>query len=97
GHAVHVKTVRDWWVVFHQRCAILRCCGCVWLSRIVFFGTHRLALVETDSAKLCFYMEKCVLWIHIYSFASLLSLHRILELRILLAQLHSLVSLETVT
>uniref|UniRef100_A0A2H1VPJ2 SFRICE_015227 n=1 Tax=Spodoptera frugiperda TaxID=7108 RepID=A0A2H1VPJ2_SPOFR len=35
-------------------------------------------------------MERCVLWM-----ASLLSIHRILELRIFLAQLHSLVSVET--
>ncbi|KAF9802881.1 hypothetical protein SFRURICE_015478 [Spodoptera frugiperda] len=35
-------------------------------------------------------MERCVLWM-----TSLLSIHRILELRILLAQLHSLVSVET--
>ncbi|KAF9806611.1 hypothetical protein SFRURICE_012148 [Spodoptera frugiperda] len=34
----------------------------------------------------------CVLWI-----TSLLSIHRILELRIFLAQLHSLVSVETLS
>ncbi|KAF9794513.1 hypothetical protein SFRURICE_011803 [Spodoptera frugiperda] len=43
----------------------------------------------TGSIKLCFYW-KGVLWM-----ASLLSIHRILELRIFLAQLHSLVSVET--
>ncbi|KAF9787720.1 hypothetical protein SFRURICE_016927 [Spodoptera frugiperda] len=47
--------------------------------------THSMiALVQTDSAKLCV-MERCVLWM-----ASLLSIYRILELRcIFLAQLHS--------
>uniref|UniRef100_A0A2H1VC99 SFRICE_007121 n=1 Tax=Spodoptera frugiperda TaxID=7108 RepID=A0A2H1VC99_SPOFR len=54
---------------------MLRCCGCVWLPPIIFIGTHSLPLVETGSAKLCFYMERCVLWM-----ASLLSIHRILEL-----------------
>ncbi|KAF9789063.1 hypothetical protein SFRURICE_005665 [Spodoptera frugiperda] len=64
---------------------------CVWLSPIIFIGTHSLALVEADFAM--FYVERCVLrWM-----ASLLSIHRILELRIFLAQLHSLVSVETVT
>ncbi|KAF9812343.1 hypothetical protein SFRURICE_005454 [Spodoptera frugiperda] len=56
------------------RCAMLRCCGCVWLPLIIFIGTHGLALVETDSAKQYFYMERCVLWI-----TSLLSIHRILD------------------
>uniref|UniRef100_A0A2H1WF82 SFRICE_035159 n=1 Tax=Spodoptera frugiperda TaxID=7108 RepID=A0A2H1WF82_SPOFR len=47
-------------LIFHQKCAMLRCCECVWLPPIIFIGTHSLALVETDSAKLCFYMERCV-------------------------------------
>ncbi|KAF9796971.1 hypothetical protein SFRURICE_019325, partial [Spodoptera frugiperda] len=55
---------------------------------LILNNSHRfwsnLALVETDSAKPCFYMERCVLWM-----VSLLSIHRILELHIFLA--HSLV------
>uniref|UniRef100_A0A2H1W4K1 SFRICE_017123 n=1 Tax=Spodoptera frugiperda TaxID=7108 RepID=A0A2H1W4K1_SPOFR len=47
---------------FNQRCAMLGCCGSIWLPPIIFIGTHSLALVETDSSKLCFYMERCVLW-----------------------------------
>uniref|UniRef100_A0A2H1VCU3 SFRICE_009999 n=1 Tax=Spodoptera frugiperda TaxID=7108 RepID=A0A2H1VCU3_SPOFR len=60
------------------RCAMLRCYGCIWVTPIIFIGTHSLALVETDSAKLCFYIERGLLCM----------LHRILKLRI--TQLHSL-------
>ncbi|KAF9807375.1 hypothetical protein SFRURICE_008924 [Spodoptera frugiperda] len=42
---------------------MLCCCGWVWRSPIISVGKHRLALVKTDSVKLCFYMERCVLWI----------------------------------
>ncbi|KAF9789012.1 hypothetical protein SFRURICE_005614 [Spodoptera frugiperda] len=68
--------------VQQERCAMLRCCGCVWLPPIVFFRTHCLVLVETDSAIMFFYLEKCVLWT-----ASLLLIDRILELHIFLTQL----------
>ncbi|KAF9800816.1 hypothetical protein SFRURICE_007524, partial [Spodoptera frugiperda] len=67
---------------------MLRCFGCVWLPSILFIGTHSLALVETDLAKLCFLYGKmhamdtycrCVLRI-----ASLLSIHCTFELGIFL-------------
>ncbi|KAF9795206.1 hypothetical protein SFRURICE_004578 [Spodoptera frugiperda] len=73
--------------VFHQSNVMLRCCGCIWLPPIIF-----IALMETDSTKVFFYKERCVLWM-----TSILSIHRILALRIFLALLHSLVSVETVT
>uniref|UniRef100_A0A2H1V5J8 SFRICE_011026 n=1 Tax=Spodoptera frugiperda TaxID=7108 RepID=A0A2H1V5J8_SPOFR len=46
-----------------KRCAMLHCCGCVRLSPVTFIDTHGLALVETGSSKICFYMERCLLWI----------------------------------
>uniref|UniRef100_A0A2H1VP21 SFRICE_004124 n=1 Tax=Spodoptera frugiperda TaxID=7108 RepID=A0A2H1VP21_SPOFR len=70
----------DFWT---KRFTMARCCGCVWLPLIIFIGTPSIALVEADSAKLyVFYIERCVLWM-----AFLLSIHKILELRIYLAQL----------
>ncbi|KAF9817553.1 hypothetical protein SFRURICE_014692, partial [Spodoptera frugiperda] len=32
-----------------SRCAMLRCCERIWLPPIIFYGTHHLTLVETDS------------------------------------------------
>ncbi|KAF9812280.1 hypothetical protein SFRURICE_012832 [Spodoptera frugiperda] len=37
---------------------MLRCCGYVWHPLIIFIGTHSLALMETDSGKLCFLFAK---------------------------------------
>ncbi|KAF9803183.1 hypothetical protein SFRURICE_018334 [Spodoptera frugiperda] len=71
---------------------MLRCCGCVWFPSIIFIYTNGLVLVETDLAKLCFfYMKRWGPWI-----AFLLSIHCILELRIFLALLPSLLPVETV-
>ncbi|KAF9812337.1 hypothetical protein SFRURICE_005448 [Spodoptera frugiperda] len=48
-------------LLFYKRCAMLRCCECVWFPPIIFVGTHSLVLVEIDSAKLCFFIRKDVL------------------------------------
>ncbi|KAF9822809.1 hypothetical protein SFRURICE_000878, partial [Spodoptera frugiperda] len=87
GYRCWLLTLR---VLLHQRCATLRCCGCVWLPPIIFIGTHSIALEETDSVERC--VHGCVLWM-----AFLLSIHRIIELRIFLEQLYNSVILETVT
>ncbi|KAF9799801.1 hypothetical protein SFRURICE_005094 [Spodoptera frugiperda] len=72
--------------LFHQRRAVLGCCGCVWLPPIIFI--HSLVLVKNYSAKLCFLYGK-ILWITSYLMdIFLLSIHRILELHIFLTQLH---------
>ncbi|KAF9802112.1 hypothetical protein SFRURICE_004363 [Spodoptera frugiperda] len=55
------------WVYIVQRHYVPSCAPLPTPSKIkgetFFIGTHSLALVETDSAKLCFfYTERCVLW-----------------------------------
>jgi hypothetical protein len=57
-------------VLFHQRCATLRCYGYVGYLPIIFIGEHSLALVEADSTKICFFIWKhacygCVLWMRV--------------------------------
>uniref|UniRef100_A0A2H1VII6 SFRICE_000023 n=1 Tax=Spodoptera frugiperda TaxID=7108 RepID=A0A2H1VII6_SPOFR len=45
--------------------AMRRCSKCVWLPPTLFIGTHSLALVETESATLCFFIRKdaCYGWL----------------------------------
>ncbi|KAF9805088.1 hypothetical protein SFRURICE_010271 [Spodoptera frugiperda] len=59
--------------------------------------TVHLALVKTGSTKICFFIWKDACYGYVLRIVSLLSIHRTLQLRILLAPLHSLVSVETVT
>ncbi|KAF9797020.1 hypothetical protein SFRURICE_006895, partial [Spodoptera frugiperda] len=72
--------------VFHQRCAVLRCCGCIWFLPIKFIGTHSLALMVMVKRTQLSYKDACYGWL-----APLLSIHRIPELCFFHAQLHSLV------
>ncbi|KAF9793780.1 hypothetical protein SFRURICE_013192 [Spodoptera frugiperda] len=61
-------------MLFHQICAMLSCCGCVWVPPIIFIGIHSEALVETDSAKLCFLYgmmrgkDRCHGWLAEYQY-----------------------------
>ncbi|KAF9786580.1 hypothetical protein SFRURICE_016303 [Spodoptera frugiperda] len=74
---------KHWSTLAKNRCAIVKCCGCVWFPPIIFIGTHSIALVETDSGKLCFLfgnmraMNIPMLWR-----VKEASHHRILKLRI---------------
>ncbi|KAF9799793.1 hypothetical protein SFRURICE_005086 [Spodoptera frugiperda] len=74
--------------LLQNRYAMLRYCRCAWLPPIIFIGTLSLALVETESAKLCFQMENAC-----YGYVC----DGFIELRIFLAQLLRLVSVRTVT
>ncbi|KAF9824831.1 hypothetical protein SFRURICE_018030 [Spodoptera frugiperda] len=79
-------------LLFHHRSAMLPSCRCVWFPPIMFIGTHSLAREETDLAK------QCLLYGNMRAMdGSLLSIHRILKLRIFLVQLYNLVSVKTVT
>ncbi|KAF9818229.1 hypothetical protein SFRURICE_003970 [Spodoptera frugiperda] len=66
---------------------------CILMNMIIGYQTHQqpiFACIKGAQLSYVFYMEKCVLWM-----GTLLSIHRIFTLRIFLAHLHSLVSVET--
>ncbi|KAF9797021.1 hypothetical protein SFRURICE_006896, partial [Spodoptera frugiperda] len=46
-------------LLFHLRCAMLRCCECVWLLPVIFIGTRS---TNGDGLSYVFFLWKCVLW-----------------------------------
>lgn len=89
-------------LIFHQICNILRMCRYVWHPPIIFIDTLSLALVEMVSAKLCLYIGYMRAvdgfpTIDTYSRCAQLLCSGSSSQHILLIQLRSLVSVETVT